>query len=61
MWSIADAPAPQIADAVYATLSSGGTPYADRAALALHHAVDTLRATDPTNPLIWAPYTHHGA
>jgi CHAT domain-containing protein len=59
-WSIYDTPAPEIADAVYATLTTTGTPNANHAAHALHHATTALRAQHPTNPLIWAPYLHTG-
>jgi hypothetical protein len=61
MWTIVDPPAPEVADAVYAALTANGSPDADRAAYALHHAVHALRQTDPTDPILWAPYTHLGA
>jgi CHAT domain-containing protein len=57
MWTIADPPAPDVADAVYTELTAGGTLDADRAAYALHHAIHALRQTDPTDPIRWAPYT----
>ena len=60
MWTIADPPAPHIAESVYAALTAGGSPDASRAAEALHHAIHDLRQTDPTNPLLWAPYIHIG-
>ena len=60
LWSIYDAPAPDIADTVYATLTATGTPDANHAAHALHNAVMTLRAKYPTDPLAWAPYLHTG-
>jgi len=61
MWTIADSPAPDVVDGVYATLSANGTPEAEQTARALHQAVRDLREQDPTNPLLWAPYTHIGA
>jgi len=60
MWTIADSPAPDVVDGVYATLSANGTPEAEQTARALHQAVRDLREQDPTNPLLWAPYTHIG-
>ena len=42
LWSIYDTPAPEIADAVYATLTITGTPNANHAAHALHHATTAL-------------------
>jgi hypothetical protein len=50
-----------VADAVYAALTAGGTPCADHTALAPYHAIHALRQTDPTNPILWATYTHLGA
>jgi tetratricopeptide (TPR) repeat protein len=60
MWTIADSPAPHIADSVYTTLTTGGIAGPDRAAEALHRAVHSLRHIDPTDPLLWAPYIHLG-
>jgi hypothetical protein len=60
MWTIFDSPAPHIADTVYTALTQDRAPDPRRTAEALHHAIDALRKTDPTNPLIWAPYIHHG-
>jgi CHAT domain-containing protein len=60
MWTIADSPAPYIANAVYASLTSGDKPDPGQAAEALHHAIRSLREQDPTNPLLWAPYLHFG-
>ena len=60
LWSIYDSPAPEIADAVYATLNSSATPDASHTAHALHHAIAALRARHPTDPLAWAPYLHTG-
>jgi len=61
MWSIADSPAPHVADAVYAELATDGTPDPGHTAQALHQAIHALRRQDPTNPILWAPYTHLGA
>lgn len=61
MWSISDSLAPEVAGAVYAELTGGGAPSADHTAHALHQAVLALRASDSTNPIRWAPYTHLGA
>ena len=60
LWSIYDSPAPEIADAVYATLNCKGTLDASRTPHALHHAIAVLRARHPTDPLAWAPYLHTG-
>ena len=60
LWRIADAPAPQVADAVYTRLTARGYPDSTHAAHALHHAVAELRAQHPDDPLIWAPYIHLG-
>jgi CHAT domain-containing protein len=60
LWTINDSPAPHLADTVYTTLTQDGKPDPGSAAEALHHAIHTLRQTDPTNPLLWAPYIHLG-
>ena len=60
MWTIADSPAPYMADKVYTALTQRGTPDSHRSAEALHQATHALRNTDPTNPLLWAPYIHLG-
>ena len=60
MWTIADSPAPFIADAVYTTLTHSGKPDPGRTAEALDQALRSLRQLDPTNPLLWAPYIHLG-
>ena len=59
MWTIADSPAPDVADRVYTALTKGG-PDPDRAAEALHHTIRALRDHDPTDPLRWTPYIHLG-
>jgi molybdenum-dependent DNA-binding transcriptional regulator ModE len=60
LWTIADRPAPYVADFVYAALTAGGQPDSGRTGEALHHAVRRLRAAAPDDPLIWAPYVHFG-
>ena len=60
MWTIADSPAPYVADAVYSALIVGGEADSYRTAEALHRAICALRNAEPTNPLIWAPYIHLG-
>ena len=60
MWTIADSTAPYIAASVYATLTKDGTPDPGRAAEALHHATESLRAARPAEPLLWAAYLHIG-
>jgi hypothetical protein len=60
MWTIADRPAPRVADAFYTRLTERGSPEPRHAAEALHQAVRALRLTHPANPLIWAPYIHLG-
>jgi hypothetical protein len=56
MWTIADSPAPVVADTFYSAVA--GRP--DAASDALHSAASALRRGDPTNPLLWAPYLHLG-
>ena len=60
MWTIADSPAPRVADTVYTALTRGGEPDPGRAAEALHLAIRDLRQADPTNPLLWGSYIHLG-
>jgi CHAT domain-containing protein len=60
MWSIADAPAPLIAETFYTLLSDGRMTSPDRAAQALHQAVHHLRHKYAAHPLLWAPYIHFG-
>ncbi|WP_460402945.1 CHAT domain-containing protein, partial [Actinophytocola sediminis] len=61
LWSSVDAPSPEVADEVYALLAAGieATGTAD-VATALHHAVASLRARTPADPLVWAAYLHTG-
>lgn len=60
MWTIADSPAPFVADVIYSTLCQTGTLDASRSAEATHNAIQSLRQMDATNPLLWAPYIHLG-
>jgi len=60
LWTIADIPAPEVANTVYARLTASGQASPSHAAEALHHAVRALRDAYPANPLIWAPYIHIG-
>jgi hypothetical protein len=57
MWSIADSPAPRVADLFYEDLAARG---GDHAAHALRQSVLRLRDEDPTDPFRWAPYVHIG-
>ena len=59
MWTVDDGLAPELCDAVYRTIASAD-PANPPAALALHRAVETLRAAHPADPLVWAPYIHTG-
>jgi CHAT domain-containing protein len=52
MWTIADSPAPQVADAVYTALITGSERQVGQTARALHEAIGELRAEDPTNPIL---------
>ena len=63
LWPINDQAALTAARAFYADLTSAGTgpPAPDRAALALHHAVRTMRDLTPALPSRWAAYLHSGA
>jgi len=60
MWTVADSPAPFVADTVYTSLTRRGERDPGRTAEALDRAIRSLRQLDPTNPLLWAPYIHLG-
>ncbi|MFI5614438.1 CHAT domain-containing protein [Amycolatopsis sp. NPDC051903] len=62
LWPITDQTALTAACAFYAELTSAGTgpPAPERAALALHHAVRTMRDLTPALPSRWAAYLHSG-
>ncbi|HEY2063722.1 MAG TPA: CHAT domain-containing protein, partial [Amycolatopsis sp.] len=63
LWPINDQAALKAARAFYEALTAGGTkpPDPDDAALALHHAVRTMRTGKPALPSRWAAYLHSGA
>jgi CHAT domain-containing protein len=59
MWSIQDKDAPAIADHVYSELFNNEGPNSTKAALALHHAVKSLRQqVGDTAFLSWVPFIH---
>ncbi|KAG9123186.1 hypothetical protein FRC07_000130, partial [Ceratobasidium sp. 392] len=61
MWSINDRDAPLVADKFYAYMLNDQTPSENKAAKALHHAIDCLRKDIGTNEFgRWAPYIHIG-
>jgi hypothetical protein len=60
MWTIADSPAPRVADTFYTALTPHGQPDLAQTAKALHHAIGALRQADPADPTLWAPYIHLG-
>ncbi|KAG9087935.1 hypothetical protein FS749_002547 [Ceratobasidium sp. UAMH 11750] len=61
MWSIDDRDAPLVAEKVYECLLEGGKPNSQKAALALHKAVASLRATIGVDEFArWVPYIHIG-
>jgi CHAT domain-containing protein len=60
-WSISDEDAPLIAEKVYTCMLEGGVPDSRKAAKALHHAVECLRAKVGVKEFgRWAPYIHIG-
>lgn len=61
MWSICDDDAPLVAETVYDCLLEGGKPDARRAAVALHRAMERLRAKVGLKAFAkWMPYIHIG-
>jgi CHAT domain-containing protein len=61
IWSIMDKDAPIIADHVYSKLFSDAEPDSTKAALALHHAVKTLRQKVGDSAFLsWVPFIHVG-
>jgi tetratricopeptide (TPR) repeat protein len=60
MWTIADAPSPDIAKNVYTQLTITGQAETGQTARALHRAVNALYESHPASPLLWAPYVHIG-
>ncbi|MFC4534743.1 CHAT domain-containing tetratricopeptide repeat protein [Sphaerisporangium dianthi] len=59
-WVVSDGNAAALAEGVYQMLAQAGRPDAGRAALALHHAVRSLRERFRAQPDLWAPYLHIG-
>ncbi|KAK0218628.1 CHAT domain-containing protein [Armillaria fumosa] len=63
LWSIRDADAPLVADDVYSRLFEDGEPDSGNAAVALHHAVQSLRKRvedEPDSFVRWVPFIHVG-
>ncbi|KAK0474432.1 CHAT domain-containing protein [Armillaria novae-zelandiae] len=63
LWSINDKDAPLIADDVYSRLFKDGKPDSGEAAIALHHAVQSLRKSlgnEPSSFARWVPFIHVG-
>jgi tetratricopeptide (TPR) repeat protein len=60
LWSVPDAAAAQVGDAVYSQLAAEGRLRADGASEALHHAVRELRDARPPRPSLWASFVHSG-
>lgn len=59
-WSVLGSKAADLAEAVYADLSSDGAFSPDRAAWALHRGIRMLRDRHPSQPSVWMPFTHTG-
>jgi CHAT domain-containing protein len=59
-WSISDDHAPAVAKDTYTKLAATGRLDPDRAAIAIHYAVEALRTRRPSRPDLWAPYLHVG-
>jgi hypothetical protein len=60
LWQIADKTALEIAKHVYTELGAP-SPIPDRAAIALHAAIRTVRDSAPDQPSRWAAHVHSGA
>jgi hypothetical protein len=60
LWSVWDASAADVADAVYAELIRDAAIRPDQTPEALHRAVRELRASAPGRPSTWAPFLHIG-
>ncbi|KAK0465793.1 CHAT domain-containing protein [Armillaria novae-zelandiae] len=63
LWSIRDVDAPDIADEVYSELFKNGKPDSGNAAIALHHAVQSLRRrveNEHDSFVRWVPFIHVG-
>ena len=63
LWQASDSTAPNIANDVYACLTSGGSqpPDTEDTARALHEAIRLQRDRSPAEPWLWATYVHFGA
>ncbi|MFV2085583.1 CHAT domain-containing protein [Micromonospora sp. LOL_021] len=59
LWSVLDATAADVAEAVYTALAVDGRLDADRSAYALHDAVHQVRAAGAPMAA-WSPFTHTG-
>ncbi|KAK0502223.1 CHAT domain-containing protein [Armillaria luteobubalina] len=63
LWSIRDVDAPLVAEEVYSRLFEDGEPDSEKAAIALHHAVQSLRkrVEDESDSFVrWVPFIHVG-
>jgi CHAT domain-containing protein len=60
LWSVWDASAADVADAVYGDLVRDGALHPGRTPEALHHAVRKLRVSEPGRPSTWTPFLHIG-
>ncbi|GAA3797057.1 CHAT domain-containing protein [Streptomyces coacervatus] len=62
MWPVLDQSSVQVAERIYAELDASDAlePDVGGTASALHAAVRELRASNPGDPLRWAPYVHAG-
>ena len=60
LWSVYDETAADVAELVYANLTSSGTFAPGRSAHALHHAIRHLRDIKQLATSAWTPFTHTG-
>jgi CHAT domain-containing protein len=60
LWTVYDETAADVAEAVYADLTSTGRFEPTRAATALHGAIRHLRDVKCLSPSEWSPFTHMG-
>ncbi|MEU6827227.1 CHAT domain-containing protein [Nocardia beijingensis] len=64
LWTIDDETAVEVAEAFYTALTSAGDVddlAIDKAPVALHEAIRSVRGTLPRTPSLWAAYLHSGA
>src|ERR1039457_6484650 len=59
-WTVPDSKASELANSVYAFLTPDGVFSPGRTALALHHAVRSLRDAYSATPSVWMSFTHTG-